>query len=90
MIHFPVELSLIVAETSEKSTGDESDVERISPTIQRTEVRIVSNPPRWYTFSLLYTSIGAVKVEIGETFHELSIQYIIQGSIVYILSNSGV
>ena len=35
-------------------------------------------------------AIGAVEVEIGATFHKLSIQYIIQGSIVYILSNSGV
>ena len=43
----PVELSLIIAETetSENVTGDETDIERISPTIHRTEVRIVSTPP---------------------------------------------
>ena len=32
----------------------------------------------------------AVEVEIGTIFHELSMQYVTQGSIVYILSNSGV
>ena len=35
-------------------------------------------------------AIGAVEVEIGATFHELSMEYIIQGPIVYILSNLGV
>ena len=32
----------------------------------------------------------AVEVEIGTIFHELSTQYIINGTIAYILSNSGV
>ena len=38
-------LSLIIAETSENVAGDETDIERISPTTRRTEVRIVSTPP---------------------------------------------
>ena len=42
---FSVELSLIIAETSEKVTCNETDIERISPIIQRTEVRIESAPP---------------------------------------------
>ena len=41
----PVDLSLIIAETSENVAGDETDIELISPTIHRTEVRIVSTPP---------------------------------------------
>ena len=32
----------------------------------------------------------AVEVEIGTIFHELSTQYIINGTIAYTLSNSGV
>ena len=35
-------------------------------------------------------AIGAVEVEIGATFHKFSMEYIIQGPIVYILSNLGV
>ena len=41
----PVDLSLVIAETSENVAGDETDIERISPTTRRTEVRIVSTPP---------------------------------------------
>ena len=40
-----IELSLIIAETSVNVTDDETDIERISPTIQRTEVGVVSTPP---------------------------------------------
>ena len=35
----PVELSLIIAETSENVAGDKTDVELISPTIHRTEAQ---------------------------------------------------
>ena len=42
---YPVDLSLIIAETSENVTGDETDIERISTTIQRAEVGIVCTPP---------------------------------------------
>ena len=43
-------------------TLDETDIERISPTIRRTEVRIVSTPPHsWVRFVVLV--LGSV------TFH---------------------
>ena len=56
----PVELSLIIAETetSENVAGDETDIERISPTIHRTEVRIVSTPPHsWVRSSNLSSRV---------------------------------
>ena len=40
-----IELSLIIAKASVNVTGDETDMEYISPTTQRAEVRIVSTPP---------------------------------------------
>ena len=53
-----IELSLIIAETSENVTGDETDIERISPTIHRTEVRIVSTPPHsWVRSSNLSSRV---------------------------------
>ena len=54
----PVDLSLIIAETSENVAGDETDIERVSPTIQRTEVGIVSTPPHsWVRNSNLLSRI---------------------------------
>ena len=55
---YPNYLSLIIAETSENVTLDETDIERISPTIRRTEVRIVSTPPHsWVRSSNLSSRV---------------------------------
>ena len=49
---------LVIAETSENVAGDETDIERISPTTRRTEVRIVSTPPHsWVRNSNLSSRI---------------------------------